>query len=307
MDVTLARFREDPEGDGRFAPDDESYRSMMAQLGFAIAPTLISGARTTGVRHFYLGVETSIAQIDDGARYWQIGTEGDSMSVGENRFVKNVLTMTRLHLRKGLPYGLELGLNAGRIFNTSYWVWGGSVKIALFEGFRSGLAGWLPDVAVRGSVTTLTGDDEFSLTVPSVDVVISKPLVIAQTVVLTPIVGVQFIWVAADAESIDVTPDIDQWDDCAANPVSGTAMGTDYAVPRPTCTGPTRDFVNELEYSRLRAFRARMVLGFNLRYQAMHLGASIHWDLRAPSNIDSDVPENTANQFTVTVAAGIRY
>ena len=305
MDVALARLRlEQP--DGSFRADNDSWSSLMSQLGNVIAPPLLSPARTTGFRHFYLGFETSIVQIDDNADYWAVGTEGDSMAIGRNRFVDSTLNLSRLHLRKGLPFGLELGLSAGHIFNTSYWVWGGSLKISLMEGFRKGLAAFIPDVAIRASVQTLTGDGEYNLTVPSLDVIASKPFVLGRTVVLTPIVGVQFFWTAADSESVDLTPEVDEWATCNANPNLSPRPDDMWALPTPACRGDGSDFQNEVEFSRFRAFRSRIVVGFNLRYQIFQLAGSIHWDLQSPTS-DADVPDGTARQFNVTVAGGVYY
>lgn len=306
MDVSLARLGNDDDGDGVFARDDDAYRSLMTQLGFVLAPPVINGARTTGLRHFYLGVETSIVGIDEDADYWRRGTEGDSMSTTENRFVDGVMTHTRLHLRKGLPYGIELGLSAGRIFNTSYWTWGGSVKIALMEGFREGLAAWIPDIAIRGSVQTLSGADEFNLIVPSLDVILSKPLVLGRTVVLTPVLGAQFMWIAADSESVDLTPGRDQWAECENRVDRSREEDPPWTLPTPACTGSSLDYDNETEFPRLRVFRSRLVLGFTVRYQLLQIGATAHWDLQAPTS-DGDVPSGTARQFNITLSAGVQY
>lgn len=315
MDVSLARLCQrdgaacaDPDGDGVYARDDDAWRGVMTQLGYVLAPPLTSGARTTGFRHFYLGIETSVVQLDEGADYWANGTEGDRLSGVErrNRFVDSVMTLTRLHVRKGLPWGLELGLSAGRIFNTSYWTWGASLQISLMEGFREGLAAWIPDIAIRGSVQTLTGDDEFSLTVPSLDVVVSKPLVLGRAAVLTPIIGAQFMWIAADSESIDLSPGRDQWAECGNLIDRSGGSGEPWTLPSPACTGSVTDYGNETEFPQLRVFRSRLVVGFNFRYRLLQLGATIHWDLKNPSS-DADVPAGVARQYNLTVLAGVLY
>ena len=310
MDLALSRLRTangmSPTGVPLYTADNDAWASLMSQLGYVLAPPLVSGARTTGTRHFYLGFETSIVKIDDEAEYWSRGTEGDSMALGTNRFVENTLNLSRLHLRKGLPWGLEIGLSAGHIFNTSYWVWGGSLKISLMEGFRSGLPAFIPDVAVRASVQTLTGDGEYNLTVPSLDIIISKPIVLGRTMVLTPIVGIQFFWTAADSESVDLTPEVDEWAACNANPNLSPSTDDMWALPTPACRGDGSDFANETEFAQFRAFRSRMVLGFNLRYQIFQIGAAIHWDLRSPTE-DADVPIGTERQYNVTVLGGVWY
>ncbi|HJL48769.1 MAG TPA: hypothetical protein RMG45_23120, partial [Polyangiaceae bacterium LLY-WYZ-15_(1-7)] len=191
LDISLARFRGEASAAGVYTPDFDAYRRLMSQLGFALAPPLLEPARTTGYRGFRLSFDTTFVGIDDGADYWRLGTEGDSMATFAegNRFVPSSYAWSQLSVRKGLPYGLEAGLTLGRPYNASSWVFGGSLKIALLEGFREGWPAFLPDFAVRGSVTTLVGESDFSLTVASADLILSKPLVAGSTVVLTPIVG----------------------------------------------------------------------------------------------------------------------
>ncbi len=81
--------------------------------------------------------------------------------------------------------------------------------MSLLEGFRSGIPAILPEIAVGGSVRTITGTQEFQLTVAGVDAQISKPLPIGGAVVLTPYVGYQWIRIFGDSGLIDMTPNTD--------------------------------------------------------------------------------------------------
>ena len=74
-------------------------------------------------------------------------------------------------------------------------------------GVRCGPLAYLPDIALRFAVRTLTGDSEFTLIVPAIELVASKPFTLSSTTVLTPIVGTQLFWVVARTGSVDLSPD----------------------------------------------------------------------------------------------------
>ncbi|MEM6957902.1 MAG: hypothetical protein AAF645_19555 [Myxococcota bacterium] len=302
MDVDLARLRID-NGDGTFTADNANYRRLMSQLGFALISPVLAPARTTGYRGFYIGFETSVVQIDDDTDYWRRGTEGDSQSVGENRFVTATLPSSRVHLRKGLPYGLELGANFGRLYNTDTWILGAELRIALLEGFRRGSAGWLPDLAVRGAVRTLVGAEQYHLTVPIFDIVLSKPIVLGGTVTLTPIVAGQFAWILADSDAVDLTPEVNVFEQCMP-----TVDPEPAAPPTPLPgTGPLVDFENDQVFDDVRAFRGRLAVGMEIRYRVFTLAATFHWDLRAPGDIDSAIPDDIPRQWDLSIAVGATY
>ena len=88
------------------------------------------------------------------------------------------------------------------------------MRWSLFEGFRTGIPAYFPEIAVGGSVRTITGTDQFQLTVVGVDAELSKPIPIAGTVVLTPWLGYQFMRIFGDSGLIDFTPNTDAVNYC---------------------------------------------------------------------------------------------
>ena len=309
MDPTLQRFGvETAPGSGVFTPDQPQFARLSSQLGFALAAPLTTPASTTGAKGFYLGFETTVTAIDGDADYWRFGTEGDSEE--PNRFVDSSLVASRVHLRKGLPFGIEVGLEGGHFFQTELWVWGADLKIALFEGFREGWPAIIPDVALRGTVRTLTGSDQLQLTVPSFDLLVSKKIVIGSLFELIPIVGVQFFWIFADSEVVDLTPSVDGYAACAPRAPRLDEMGNpvDGADQRPPleCTGSNLDLRNNRSFESVQAFRSRLAIGFTGRYRYLLLGLMFHFDLGSPSAAD-DVPQNVASQWDVTVSLGSRF
>lgn len=307
MNPAIHRFRTEV-APGLYAPDNENFHRLSSQMGFAVAAPITTGAATTGTKGFYIGFETSIASIDDGADYWRLGTRGDGSS-GENRFVNESLVSSRLHLRKGLPFGLELGLEGGRFYDTSLWVFGADLKIAILEGFREGWKAILPDIALRGTVRTLTGGlGQMQMTVPSFDLIVSKKIVLGSVFELTPIVGAQLFWIFADSEVIDLTPEVDGYAACMPTTTRPEA-GSPTQVPPWLCGpgGDATDLQNNRSFDELRAFRSRLAIGLSGRYRYLNVGLTFHVDLRNPSSADEDVPDGVRSQWDLTASLGARY
>lgn len=311
MDVSLARLTVPAGTEGcsatgdrglpqRFCGDQDDWRRITSQLGFSLAPPVLSPARTTGYGGLYIGVEGWITPIDSGADYWHRGTEGDADSLTENRFPSSTLLWSRLAIRKGFPFGFELGTSFAKLVDTSYWAWGVEVKWALFEGFRTGL-GILPDLAVRGMVNTMVGEPEFNLTVPTLDFVISKRITLAGTGTITPIVAYQIAWIFADSELVDLTPDTDAFTECRpATDVSSTSCTS--GLP-----DAGADYNNNTTFDALRAPRQRLVVGVEGRYQALTLTGSFTFDLMKPGDQDDEVPDDLPRQWTASAGVGLSF
>ena len=312
MDLALSRLRvETSPGSGSWEPDQAAWTRLATQLGFAVAPTLLTPARTNGTRGFYVGFETSVVGITENSAtdFWARGTEGDAMSTFDtgNRFLQNHYYLSRIHLRKGLPFGFELGLSAGHPYNTDYFLWGAELKIAILEGFREGIPAFLPDIAVRAAVTTVTGDDEFSLTVPTFDIIVSKRLVAGGSVMITPIVGAQLMWTLADGEFVDLTPERNAFEEC--RPGAGWPEPMDPPASSTfTCTGSAQDFGNYGLFGKVRGFRARMVIGMEIRYRLFAVNFGMHWDLRRPEDFDDDFAGlDLARQWNFSFGLGLHH
>ena len=86
----------------------------------------------------------------------------------------------------------------GFLANTEIVSGGADVRVALFEGFRESIPGFIPDLGVGGGVRTITGTSEFKPTIASFDAELSQPLPIAGTVVLQPHVGYQWVRIFGD-------------------------------------------------------------------------------------------------------------
>ena len=322
MDLALSRLRIEasnmPNADGvvvcpattggggivTYCANHNDWRRLISQQGFALAPPILSPARTLGFRGFYLGLETGTSGIQDSWEYWHQGTEGDAgTGFGGNRFVDSTITWMRLNVRKGLPFGFELGASIGQPFHSSLWMWGLSIKWSLLEGFDHGLPAIVPDIAMRGSVHTMTGDGQYNLTVPSIDLIVSKGLVLASQATLTPMIGAQLMWMVADSELVDLNPGATPaFDQCLPEngpaPVGGSEL---------RCSASSNHFNDTAVFDQIRARRMRLAIGLQFRFRALTIAGTFHFDLKSPHALDSTMPADLPRQWNVSSAIGLSY
>jgi hypothetical protein len=294
----------------RCVRDNAAFKKLINQWGFAFAPSAMHSARTTGYGGFHLSIEGMYTSIDSGADYWQRGTQGPHDPSTQAASVRNTsppswLQLYSMKLRKSFGFGLEIMGTVGFMPKTSIISGGADVRMSLLEGFREGIPGYLPDVAVGGGVRTITGTPQFQLTVAALDAQISKPLPIADSSIITPWVGYQYAWIWGDSGIIDLTP--------ATNPIGSC----NYAGPnvpgnpdpnkpgvydgQPVCLGgSTDDFNNNVVFNPVRIERQRILIGLGYRYEMVMLGAEFITDLIPPQDAQvggnkTDVPAAYAN------------
>lgn len=287
--------------------DNGQWRSLITEFTGALIPAMLTPARTRGPRSFYVGIDTSLTGITASSRYWHRGTEGNRSGASENPQVDSVLAWTRLTVRKAFPFGFELGTTVGYLVNTSYWALGADIRWSILEGWLS--RDWLvPDIAFRGAVQTLVGDQEFNATVATADISISNSIVLGDAFELTPITGAQVAWTWADSELVDLTPGTNAFAQCAPNPVAPTTVGESH------CTGSPADYNNNQVFASIRTIRPRAFVGLQARYEAFTLTGMFSGDLIPPTDIGSnhlnDVagnPLQIARQWRIDLGVGLSY
>lgn len=300
-------------------PDDAAFAKLIAQYGFAIAPTAMHSARTTGYGGFEVAIEAAYTTIQSDADYWKRGTQGPQDPTTKNFSILNsspdsILQNYTLKIRKGFPFGLEITGSLGYIANTNLVNVGADVRLSLLEGFRTGIPAIFPELSVGGSVRTITGTEEFQLTVAGVDGQISKPIPIAGTVVVTPYIGYQWIRIFGDSGLVDLTPNTDAVNYCGyrgpntpATPDPGKKDQNDspFYDGQPVCqNGSAADFNNTVVFDAVRLSRHRLNFGLQLRFQMIKFGSHILFDLSSPA--DANKPEKDGSGNTpVNVFDGV--
>ena len=308
--------------------DDAAFKRIISEYGFAFAPLAMYPARTTGFGGFQFSVQGSFTSIDSGADYWKNGTQGPKDPNTGQYSVTNVspdswLQVYNLNVRKGLPFGFELGVNIGYMVHTSMMSGGADVRWSLLEGFRTGILGILPDISIGSGVRTVTGTSQFQLTIASGDGMISKPIPIADSSILTPYIGYQFIRIFGDSGVIDPTPSTDALGYCnyQGQKVPGGFAGDDPAKPpaggyngQPVCgdgtgrNGSPDDLNNSKVFQKTRITRHRIIAGISYRYEMILIGGQFITDLVDPgssnSGAEAQALASTPRQTTLAVQVG---
>jgi hypothetical protein len=313
--------------------DDAAFKKIIAQYGFAFAPLAMYPARTTGYGGFQVGVQAAYTSIDHDAEYWKLGTQGPvdpntTQNSVRNNSPDSWLQVYYFNLRKGLPFGFELGTNIGYMVHTNIISGGADVRWSLLEGFRTGILGVLPDLAIGAGVRTITGTAEFQLTVASGDALVSKPIPIADSSVFTPYIGYQFIRIFGDSGLVDPTPATDALGYCnyrGQNVPGGWVDPADPPTPpgkpfngQPVCgngkdssTGSAADLNNTKIFQKTRITRHRIVAGISYRYEMVVIGGQFITDVVDPGSANTNEEEKALSgmprQSTIAVQVGAAF
>jgi hypothetical protein len=150
------------------------FKLFSEDLGSALSYKAVTPAEPLGITGFDLGIEVSSTQVKN-STLWELAT-GSSRSN---------LPLPKLHLHKGLPLNIDVGAFYSSVPTTNIKLYGGELRYAIMEG---GVA--LPAVAIRGSLSKLTGVDQLSFSTKGLDISISKGIAM-----LTPYAGAGKVWV----------------------------------------------------------------------------------------------------------------
>ncbi len=222
-DLVLSRLS-GTDADGDVVPDNQQFRSLVSQLGVALAPKMLTPADTLGYSGFQFSAELSTTTIDNSAAYWAATEEGAD---GGNSKASDTLDTIGVFVRKGIWLPLpsfEVGAGALHLFGSQMWAAQAYAKFAIHEGFHD----WpIPSLAVRGSVSRLMGSEQLDLTVPSFDVTVSKSFGIGGTVNVSPYGGWNVLWMVPRSEVIDRTPNVDAGDPMNAMDIANNFVFSD--------------------------------------------------------------------------------
>lgn len=325
MDPALSRLRiaegsrDDCASDGqpgvRFCPDNELFERLVSELGVSMAPPINFPARGVGPRGFLLALDTTLTTVDAGGDHWLRGSEGDGTDPEDmlNASPSQMLVWNRVEMRKGLPFGFEVGSSLARAIDTSLWSFGLHARWALFEGFHSGL-GQLPDIAVGASYQRSLGSHQLTLALLSFDVVISKPFVLERAWEVSPLIGVQTLLLDAESGEIDLTPGSlqqaggdpvpeDAFASCQPEP--GSQIGDDPAVIRCANGGGEGDFVNNRSFQSVSHTRVRLSFGGRARFDFFTFGLALMVDVATPEVVADVAEPDRGSELTRQVAINV--
>jgi hypothetical protein len=164
-------------GDFSFTPAFTSadFEQLAESLGDAIAFPNLRSAAPSGVLGFEVIAVAGGPRVDSASHWWRNAVDGST--------VGGTLLGGHLVVRKGLPAGLDLGVQIGQVKGERFW--GGELRWALLAG---GLVG--PSLALRGSYSRLD-NAPFDLEVAEVQAVVSKSLALVTPYAAVGVEGVR--------------------------------------------------------------------------------------------------------------------
>jgi hypothetical protein len=154
------------------------FKNLSKELGSAIAYRNLAPAEPLGITGFDVAVQGSFIRVKDDSGYWKAAA-GD---------VPSYIGFPTLRVRKGLPFGIDVGAMYAQVLDSNVKLYGVEVSKALLEG---GIAS--PALGVRGTYTRLAGVDDLRLQTAGIDASISKGFLF-----LTPYAGAGMVWIDSE-------------------------------------------------------------------------------------------------------------
>lgn len=179
------------------------FARLATDLALGLTGTLAQPASTTGHSGFQVGLETGYTSLATGS----VGQATASFDEATYQGVRPYwptrgaapagLLTPSVHVRKGLPYSVELG---GRFTYLSQ----SSLFAAQLEGKWAFVEGWTyaPDAAVRVAWTKLMGQRDLSLGATELDLIVSKRFGASAVASLTPYLAARYTRVSASTRTL---------------------------------------------------------------------------------------------------------
>ena len=287
------------DSDGRTA-----FRSLMSELGVVMAPRIPMPAGTLGYAGFLVSGELGVTEISSNRSFWN-GVNAVSPQTPNSSRPSSTLTTMGLFMRKGiwLPApSVELGGGVVNLLDSQMLSWQAYAKLALHEGFHD-LP--IPSLSVRGAFAYITGTDQVSLNISSVDVLVSKGFGVLKTARLEPFGGWSWLMIRAGGRPIDFTPLCDAHAVAVATP--GQTVSDHCAVAQ---SGKTDDFKANFGFpSQDVITRYRVFGGAKLKFGLLAIIAQYELYLAGHSRDDSVVPavDQSGQQSAFSLSLGLDF
>jgi len=156
-----------------------NFELLIENLSAATHYRGVTPTEPLGIIGFDVGISLSGTEINDSIL--DLANAGD--------FDLSLIPLPRLHVHKGLPFGIDVGAFVAAAPETDIRLFGAEIRKAVFEGTAV-----TPAVGVRIGYSTLEGVDSISMQSTSIDLSISKGVLF-----LTPYAGVGYVLTQAEA------------------------------------------------------------------------------------------------------------
>jgi hypothetical protein len=159
------------------------FRLLSEDLGAALSFKPLIPSEALGITGFDLGAAVTGTKLKNTAVFDKATSGGD---------IPSVLPVPTLRLHKGLPLNLDIGVAFSQVPGTNIRYTGGELRWAILPGSTL-----TPAVAIRGTLTRLTGVDQLDFETKSLDISISKGFAN-----VTPYGGIGQVWVKSTPRGV---------------------------------------------------------------------------------------------------------
>ena len=160
----------------------QEFRLFSEDMGAALSYKPLLPAEPLGITGFDVGVEVTATQLAHPAIF-------DKAS--NNSSIKTLM-VPKVHLDKGLPFGIDVGAFVSKVPNSNISLTGAEIRYAFIPG---GIA--MPAVAVRATYSHLSGVSQLSFDTRGIDLTVSKGVAM-----LTPYAGIGEVWVDSTPQQV---------------------------------------------------------------------------------------------------------
>lgn len=158
-----------------------AFKDLSKEVGFGLSYFPMAPAEPLGIVGFDVGVEVTAVDINEKEGFWK--------NMGD---FPGMLPVPKLHVQKGLPFGIDIGAIYSKVPSSNISLFGGELKWAVLQGTAA-----TPAVAIRGSFTKLLGVDNLNLQTIGYDASISKGVAM-----FTPYAGVGQVVIESEAKNL---------------------------------------------------------------------------------------------------------
>lgn len=161
----------------------DQFKDLAKEIGLMATPTPNSPAEPLKTLGFDIALETSVIDIKNDEGHWE--------NAWDNGDPSGMAVVTRVHVQKGFPFGLDLGASISKGSNIPFTAITGEVKYAILKGTAV-----TPALSVKGSYTRVFGMDDIDVQTFSAGAYVSKGILM-----FTPYGGIETVYTMASDDS----------------------------------------------------------------------------------------------------------
>jgi hypothetical protein len=163
----------------------DEFRLLSEDLGAVLSYRPQTPTTPLGITGFDVGVAATASKV----KHVDVLDKATADNNGSTVYVPT------LRAHKGLPFGIDVGVQYAKVPSSNIKHYGGEVRYAILEGTAV-----TPAVGIRGSMTKISGVDQLDLDTKGVDVSISKGFV-----GITPYAGFGRVWTTSTPKGTAVS------------------------------------------------------------------------------------------------------